>query len=219
MANNLHPRTAFLEHGQMAGGYAAGPPPSTLAAQLVENISASTKSSKSDENSELKGFFTIIQRVKDDPTLLKTSEDRVEHNHMLIYVYSRAVLEGIRLDDPFLDRAQVRTEALKAIDFLRFSIKETPTVLKHKVNSQEYMFRGQEPLWVWLLPQLLRLLGHAQCLELTEAIENFLQHTMLIIAQNRNLWDMATDFLFYLRTITSRKWCPKGWRCNSSRVQ
>ncbi|CEF77084.1 unnamed protein product [Fusarium graminearum] len=203
MANNLHPRAAFLEHGQMAGGYAAGPPPSTLAAQLVENISASTKSSKSDENSELKGFFTIIQRVKDDPTLLKTSEDRVEHNHMLIYVYSRAVLEGIRLDDPFLDRAQVRTEALKAIDFLRFSIKETPTVLKHKVNSQEYMFRGQEPLWVWLLPQLLRLLGHAQCLELTEAIENFLQHTMLIIAQNRNLWDMATDFLFYLRTITS----------------
>ncbi|UZP37634.1 hypothetical protein NXS19_005450 [Fusarium pseudograminearum] len=113
MANNLHSRAAVPEHGQMAGGYAAGPPPSTLAAQLVENISASTKSSKSDENSELKGFFAIIQRVKDDPTLLKTPEDRVEHNHMLIYVYSRAVLEGIRLDDPFLDRAQVRTEALK----------------------------------------------------------------------------------------------------------
>ncbi|KAM0417762.1 hypothetical protein ACHAPD_004104 [Fusarium lateritium] len=203
MANNLHPRAAVSDHGQMAGGYAAGPPPSTLAAQLVENISASTKSSKSDENSELKGFFAIIQRVKDDPTLLKTPEDRVEHNHMLIYVYSRAVLEGIRLDDPFLDQAQVRTEALKAINFLRFSIKETPAVLKHKVSSQEYMFRGQEPLWIWLLPQLLRLLGHAQCLELTEAIESFLQYTMLIMAQNWSLWDMVPAFLFYLRTITS----------------
>ncbi|KAJ4018241.1 serine/threonine-protein kinase M1 [Fusarium irregulare] len=203
MANNLHPRAAVSDYGQMAGGYAAGPPPSTLAAQLVENISASTKSSKSDENSELKGFFAIIQRVKDDPGLLKTLEDRVEHNHMLIYVYSRAVLEGIRLDDPFLDRAQVRTEALKAINFLKFSIKETPAVLKHKVNSQEYMFRGQEPLWIWLLPQLLRLLGHAQSLELTEAIESFLQNTMLIIAQNWSLWDIAPALLFYLRTITS----------------
>ncbi|TVY61634.1 Protein kinase rad3 [Fusarium oxysporum f. sp. cubense] len=203
MAANLHLRTAVPDHGQPAGKFAAGPPPSTLAAQLVENISASTKSSKSDENSELKGFFAIIQRVKDDPTLLKTPEDRVEHNHMLIYVYSRAVLEGIRLDDPFLDRTQVRTEGLKAISFLRFSIKETPAVLKHRVGEQEYMFRGREPLWVWLLPQLLRLLGHSQCLELTEAIEGFLQYTMLIIAQNWTLWDMAPSFLFYLRTITS----------------
>ncbi|KAF5985926.1 uvsb pi-3 kinase [Fusarium coicis] len=203
MAANLHSRAAVPDHGQPAGKVVAGPPPSTLAAQLVENISASTKSSKSDENSELKGFFAVIQRVKDDPTLLKTPEDRVEHNHMLIYVYSRAVLEGIRLDDPFLDRTQVRTEGLKAISFLRFSIKETPAVLKHRVGEQEYMFRGREPLWVWLLPQLLRLLGHSQCLELTEAIESFLQYTMLIIAQNWALWDMAPSFLFYLRTITS----------------
>ncbi|RGP60551.1 putative uvsb pi-3 kinase [Fusarium longipes] len=202
MADNLD-REAVSDHGQTVGGLAAGPPPSTLAAQLVENISASTKSSKSDENSELKGFFTIIQRVKDDPKLLKTLKDRVEHNHMLIYVYSRAVLEGIRLDDPFLDRAQVRTEALKAINFLRVSIKETPSVLKHKVDNQEYMFRGQEPLWIWLLPQLLRLLGHAQCLELTEAIEGFLQYIMLTIAQNWDMWDMAPDFLFYLRSIAS----------------
>ncbi|KAF5250172.1 hypothetical protein FANTH_4592 [Fusarium anthophilum] len=203
MAAHLHLRAAVPDHGQPAGRVVTGPPPSTLAAQLVENISASTKSSKSDENSELKGFFAIIQRVKDDPTLLKTPEDRVEHNHMLIYVYSRAVLEGIRLDDPFLDRTQVRTEGLKAISFLRFSIKETPAVLKHRVGEQEYMFRGREPLWVWLLPQLLRLLGHSQCLELTEAIEGFLQYTMLVIAQNWSLWDMAPSFLFYLRAITS----------------
>ncbi|CAJ0548046.1 Ff.00g048000.m01.CDS01 [Fusarium sp. VM40] len=203
MAGNLHLRAVLSDHGQQAGDFAAGPPPSTLAAQLVENISASTKSSKSDENSELKGFFAIIQRVKDNPTLLKTLEDRVEHNHMLIYVYSRAVLEGIRLDDPFLDRAQVRTEGLKAINFLKFSIKETPAVLKYTVDGQEYMFRGREPLWVWLLPQLLRLLGHAQCLELTEAIEGLLQYTMLTVAQNWSLWDIAPAFLFYLRTITS----------------
>ncbi|KAJ4132971.1 serine/threonine-protein kinase M1 [Fusarium falciforme] len=98
MAGNIHPRAALLDHGRSGGDFAAGPPPSTLAAQLVENISASTKSSRSDENSELKGFFAIIQRVKDDPALLKTPEERVENNHMLLYVYARVVLDGIRAD-------------------------------------------------------------------------------------------------------------------------
>ena len=65
-----------------------GPHPSTLAAQLVEDIAPSTKSStRSDENAELKGFFAKIQRIKDNPGVLKTLKDRVEHNHMLIYVY------------------------------------------------------------------------------------------------------------------------------------
>ncbi|KAI8722117.1 Non-specific serine/threonine protein kinase [Fusarium sp. LHS14.1] len=204
MAGNIHPRAALLDHGRSGGDFAAGPPPSTLAAQLVENISASTKSSRSDENSELKGFFAVIQRVKDDPALLKTPEERIENNHMLLYVYARVVLDGIRLDDPFLDWAHVRTEGIKAINFLKFTIKETPSVLKHKVNGQEFMFRGQEPLWVWLLPQLLRLLGHPQCIELTEGIEGFLQYLILTVAQTRSLWDLAPAIMLYLRTTLSR---------------
>ncbi|CAM1502082.1 Fc.00g040660.m01.CDS01 [Cosmosporella sp. VM-42] len=178
----------------------ARPPPSTLAAQLVENISASTKSSKSDENSELKGFFAIIQRVKDDPQLLKTPDERVEHNHMLIYAYSRVVLEGIKFDDPFFDRTHVRTEALKALNFLRFTIKETPRVLQHETAGGEFLFRGPEPLWMWLFPQLLRLLGHSQCIELCEDIESLIQYFLLVVAQTGALWDLAPAIIFYLRT-------------------
>ncbi|KAM5346902.1 hypothetical protein ACJ41O_009907 [Fusarium nematophilum] len=204
MASNPPPKSAMLDRGYHAGNFAAGPPPSTLAAQLVEDISASTKSSKSDENSELKGLFTIIQRVKDDPTLLKTPGQRVENNHMLIYVYVRVVLEGIHLDDPFLDRAHVQTEALKAINFLRVTISETPTVLKHRVNGEEFIFRGNEPLWVWLLPQLLRLLGHPQCLGLTEGIESFLRYLMYTVAHTPSSWDLAHPIMLYFRAILSR---------------
>lgn len=177
----------------------AGPPPSTLAAQLVEDISASTKSSKSDENTELKGLFAIIQRVKDDPQLLKTSEERVEHNHMLIYVYVRVVLDGIKFDDPFFDRAHVRTEVLKAINFLRFTIKETPAVLDYRVAEGKLMFRGVEPLWVWLLPQLLRFLGHPQCVELGDSIEGLIQYFLLVIAQTASLWELGPLVMRYLR--------------------
>lgn len=178
----------------------ARPPPSTLAAQLVENISASTKSSKSDENSELKGLFAVIQRVKDDPTLLKTPAERVEHNHMLIYVYSRVVLEGIKFDDPFLDRNHVQTEGIKAISFLRFAVKETPTVLVYQPERDEFLFRGREPLWLWLLPQLLRLLGHPHCLDLAEGLEALLQYLLLVMAQTASLWDLAPDMMLYLQT-------------------
>ncbi|UKZ81191.1 hypothetical protein TrVFT333_008963 [Trichoderma virens FT-333] len=181
-----------------------GPPPSTLAAQLVESIAASTKVSRTDENSELKGLLATIQRVKDNPDLLKSPNDRIEHNHMLIYVYCRVVLENIKLDDPFLDRANVRTESQKAINFLRFTIKETPSVLLHQNENRGLLFRGQEPLWVWLLPQLLRLLGHPQCLELDSSIEGFLQYILLLVARTGSLWKVAPFLGLYLRaSLTS----------------
>lgn len=176
-----------------------GPPPSTLAAQLVESIAASTKVSRTDENSELKGLLATIQRVKDNPDLLKSPDDRIEHNHMLIYVYCRVVLENIKLDDPFLDRANVRSESQKAINFLRFTIKETPSVLLHQNENRGLLFRGQEPLWVWLLPQLLRLLGHPQCLELDSSIEGFLQYILLLVARTGSLWKLAPFLGLYLR--------------------
>ncbi|KAH6604197.1 hypothetical protein Trco_007643 [Trichoderma cornu-damae] len=185
--------------GMAAETSEGGPPPSTLAAQLVESIAASTKVSRSDENSELKGLLAIIQRVKDNPDLLKSPADRIEHNHMLIYVYCRVVLENIKLDDPFLDRANVRTESQKAINFLRFTIKETPSVLLHRNENRGLLFRGQEPLWVWLLPQLMRLLGHPQCLELDSFIEGFLQYILLIVSRTGTLWRVAPFLGLYLR--------------------
>lgn len=176
-----------------------GPPPSTLAAQLVENISASTKSARSDENSELKGLFAVIQKVKDDPDLLKSQEDRLEHNHMLVYVYCRVVLDTIKLEDPFLDKSHVRAEAQKAINFLRFTINETPTVLNYRENNSSLLFRGEAPLWIWLLPQLLRLLGHSKCVDLEGSIEGFLQYLLLVTARNGQLWELTSQMSLYLR--------------------
>ncbi|KAK5991079.1 Protein kinase rad3-like protein, partial [Cladobotryum mycophilum] len=205
MNDGLNSNRVFLgAAGMAANAVESGPPPSTLAAQLVENISTSSKVSRSDENSELKGLFAVIQRVKDNPDLLKTHSDRIEHNHMLIYVYCRVVLEGIKLDDPFLDRVYVRTESLKAINFLRFTIKETPSVLNSRNNGRGLLFRGLEPLWIWLLPQLLRLLGHSHCIDLEGSIEGFLQYVLLIVARTGTLWKIAPLLGLYLRaSLTS----------------
>lgn len=148
-----------------------GPPPSTLAAQLVGNISTAARSSRPDENSELKRFFDTIERIKNDPESLKTADERVEHNHLLIYVYACVVLEGLKWDDPFANREQFKSEVLKAVQFLKVTIHETPTVLSYTVDSG-FLRRGREPLWVWLLPKILKMLGHPKCLTLSSSLES-----------------------------------------------
>ncbi|EGX95160.1 phosphatidylinositol 3- and 4-kinase, putative [Cordyceps militaris CM01] len=185
------------------GGHGTGPPPSTLAAQLVETISASSKSAaaRSDDHAELKGLFSEIQRVKDRPALLQTPAQRTEHNHMLVYVYCRVVLDALRLDDDaaLFDGARARAEAFKALTFLRFTINETPGVLCFASATHGLLFRGPEPLWAWLLPRWLRLLGHPRCAELESAMEGFLQYLLLTVTRVSKLWPVIGPLMVYLR--------------------
>ncbi|KAK8104021.1 protein kinase rad3 [Apiospora kogelbergensis] len=200
MAPTSHGRTGQQGRESLANGHVNnGPPPSTLAAQLVENISASTRSSRPDETAELKKFFGIIEQVKNNPEALESHQDRIEHNHMLIYVFARVVLEGLRWDDPFADREHLYSEAVRAINFLKVTVRETPEVLVFSSPEASFIFRGSEPLWQWILPRVLKMLGHSQCLNLTTAIESLFQDLFIVIAENGFLWHLAPKVDQYLR--------------------
>lgn len=177
-----------------------GPPPSTLAAQLVENISASTRSSRPDETAELKRFFGIIEEVKNQPSILKTPQERMEHNHMLIYVYTRVVLESLRWDDPFADKVQLRADASRAIDFLKITIGETPDVLSAKSEAGLFLFRGSEPLWLWIFPKVLKMLGSGYCADLKGEIEQFFREIFLITSRIGVQWPLIPQFLAYFKS-------------------
>ncbi|KAI1105988.1 phosphatidyl inositol 3-kinase [Jackrogersella minutella] len=177
-----------------------GPPPSTLAAQLVENISASTRSSRPDETAELKKFFAIIEDVKNQPEILKTSKERMEHNHMLIYVYTRVVLEALRWDDPFADRVQLRADALRAVNFLKITIRETPEVLSAKSELGSFLFKGTEPLWLWIFPKVLKMLGSSHCADLGDEIDLFFREIFLTASRTGALWSLLPQFLTYIRS-------------------
>ncbi|KAI8186429.1 hypothetical protein K4K51_010488 [Colletotrichum sp. SAR 10_75] len=190
-------------YGKPAGAVANAPPPSTLAAQLVENLPASTKSTRSDENTELRSLSAVIERVKNNPGLLRTPDERTEHNHMLIYVYSRVVLDGIKLDDPFADKKVIRSEALKAINFLKVTIEETPIVMNYTTDGKQFVFRGEEPLWVWVFPKVLKLLGHARCLDLTAPIEEFFRFIILVVSGAGSMGALLSSMLLYLRETSN----------------
>lgn len=188
------------------------PPPSTLAAQLVENISTSTSgaSTKSTENGELKRLFSVIENIKNNPDLLQTSEDKTRHNHMLIYVYFRAVLDALRPDDPFLDKERIRAEGSKAIHFLKLAVVETPLVLVCSADPDEFLSRGSEPLWTWAFPKVLRLLGHPQYQELSEPMINLCQCIFRVTSRHAQLRSSLTSMVYYLKEIVVGMLQPHG---------
>lgn len=200
MASELNGKAARPGRADFVNSLAsAGPPPSTLAAQLVENVSASSKPSRPDETTELKRLSAVIERVKNDPGCLKTHEERVEHNHLLVYVCGGVFLESLKLDDAFADGERLRSDALKAINFLRVTINETPTVLKCTTDGKTFLSRGAEPLWLWILPKLLRMLGHRRCLAISAEIEGLCQYILLLATQDAGLWDLGPSLMRYFQ--------------------
>jgi len=175
-------------------------PPSTLAAQLVENISHSSRSSsRPDEISELKHFSTIIDQVKENPEILETAEQRLSHNHMLIYVCGCVIFEPSKWGDPFANYNELREQALKAIQLMHGAIRETPTVLAFVTDGKAFVCRGKEPLWLWILPKVLQLLGRSKCLALSDAIESLFQYIILVAANKSSLWELGASLGQYLR--------------------
>ncbi|KAI1351099.1 phosphatidylinositol 3 [Xylaria sp. FL0043] len=201
MAPTSHGRTTLNGRETFNNGAMdhTAPPPSTLAAQLVENISTSARSSRPDETAELQRLFAAIEKVKNEPGLLASHQDRVEHNHMLIYVYARVVLEGLKWDEPFANPSQLRADALRAINFLKITVNETPEVLLFTPDSGTFLFRGPEPLWIWIFPKVLKLLGNSSCADLVAPIEGFFGEVYMAAARSSNLWSHIPQFLAYLR--------------------
>jgi serine/threonine-protein kinase ATR len=185
----------------------AGPPPSTLAAQLVENLSTAARSSRPDETEELTRLFSVIEGVKDQPGLVKTQQERVQHNHMLIYVSARISLDGLKWDDPFANKTELRAGALRAVNILKVALRETPEVLLFIPAPESFLLRGREPLWIWVLPKLLRMLNYGQGDELTRAVESLFLEIFSISCQTAVLWSLTSQILAYLRANLRGRCC------------
>ncbi|KAK3372021.1 phosphatidyl inositol 3-kinase-like protein [Podospora didyma] len=177
-----------------------GPPPSTLAAQLVENISASSRSlSRPDEDSELKRLASVVNNYLENPDQQKTPEEHVEHNHLLIYVCCGVALDSLKWDDPLADPVHLRTVALKAINFFKVMIKETPAVLTYTTDGTTFLFRNTEPLWLWILPKMLKIMGHSKALPISGVIESLCQDILLLTSQSGCVWGLGSVLMQYFR--------------------
>lgn len=190
---------SFTEDVQTQPGSA--PPPSTLAAELVEGLPNKSRRTKPDEITEIKRLCTIIEKEKDKAgsDLEKTHEERLAYNHILFYVCAGPVLDVVKTDDPFADFARLQLKAQNTISLLKLAVQETPDVLNRTTDGNEFFLRGPEPLWLWFQPRLLALLGRAKLLGITSAIEDFFHLTLQTVAEHVPLWDLGPLLLQYFQ--------------------
>jgi serine/threonine-protein kinase ATR len=148
---------------------------------------------------------------------------------MLVYLITHAILDGyVRLNSPFVRADKARAEVVKALSLFRITMRETPGVLVAGVGGgggggdssgsshsmqpaprdgagtiedtgSEMRFRGRAPLWVWLFPRILRLLGHPVLADARGAIVDFFNDVWAVAAQAGVLWGMLPLMGMYLR--------------------
>jgi serine/threonine-protein kinase ATR len=198
------PRAAMNGYGMEDHG-AFEAPPSTMAAQLINNLSTTNKPSREPEQDDLKRLMTEVSDLENSSTELSNVDVKLEHKHKMIYVFARAVLERLSNDDPFINTAQLVSQASEALDIFTSTIRETPAVLSYVLKPQETLqARGQEPLWMWLFPRVLTLLGRRECDDLTEKIKSFFSASFRAVAQSPKIWYLSSSFFSYLKKCASR---------------
>jgi serine/threonine-protein kinase ATR len=198
---------ALISHGMTdnhgTNGYEIGafdPPPSTMAAQLINNLSTTSRPSRQVEQDDLQRLMTEVAELENNAAELSNIDVKLEHKHKLIYVFARAVLERLSNDDPFMNAQQLASQASEALDIFMSAIKELPGVLNFTLKPGESLQgRGVEPLWMWLFPRVLPLLGRRECETLTEKIKDFFYVSFQAVARSPKLWNLSSHFFSYFK--------------------
>jgi serine/threonine-protein kinase ATR len=181
-----------------------------MAAQLINNLSTTNGTNQPPrqvEQDDLQRLMTEVSGLENNANKTGDVAVKLEHNHNLIYVFARAVLERLSKDDPFMNVQQLVSQASDALDVFMASIKEVPGVLGYVLPSEvSLQSRCQEPLWLWLFPRVLTLLGRWQCETLTEKIKDFFYVSFQAVARSPKLWNLSSLFFNYLRDCVSSKW-------------
>jgi serine/threonine-protein kinase ATR len=170
-----------------------------MAAQLIDNLSATDKPRQSDQD-DLKALMAEVSNAENSGVDFSSLGAKLEHKHKLIYVFTRTVLEKLAVDDPFIDAQRVAAQAYEALDVFITLVKEIPEVLAYVLGpNSTFKCRGQEPLWIWLFPRILALLGRRHCEKLTEKIKDFFYISFQAVARSPKLWNLASFFFRYLK--------------------
>lgn len=178
-------------------------PPSTLAAQLVNNISNVNRPFDRNSQEDYERLLAEISKQEESSNGNISVDEKLQHDHKLIYVVVRGVIEVVTKEDPFAQVQEQLARAQEALQFLVATVKETPAVLCHVFGPGVAVQSGiHEPLWLWLFPRLLALIGLKRCESLYESISSFFLTAFESISQSPQFWQLSRTFIRYLKECT-----------------
>jgi serine/threonine-protein kinase ATR len=178
------------------------PPPSTLAAQIVDSLTKRKEHSKYQDQESFRQLLREILDVDDGhPDSIETN---VEVNHKIIYVVVRSGIEVLFQDDPFNKKDDLTQQCLSSLAVIRLTIQRSPEVLFFTPEIHEPDPKLGGPLFLWLIPKLLSLLAWSGDFRIQEAALRALQTILEIERKTHCRGIMPQSVLKYIQG------CVKG---------
>jgi serine/threonine-protein kinase ATR len=178
-------------------GHTNLPPPSTIAAQIVQN--ASNLHARHDAAAKV-SFGELVKEFLQHPSTDESDPQLVA----LICVIVEAGLEGLFKDDPFAQDQQ-RQQGIDSISALILIIQKKPHLLISAKDSDEDS-SPQPPLFVWLFPKLLGLMLHVTLQPLHQHAQNLLQLCLNVLVRNSSFWRKAASLAVMYRTCVQSRY-------------
>lgn len=149
------PGLSSQSHGVVNGSTHRGDTPApTLAAQIVDRISTTSRQSRSGTGENFEQLLLEINRSTASGNA--TVEHNVNVNCRLIYVVAKAGLEVLLTDDPFANRDLQLLHASTGLTIIYLTIQRTPEALFLDVPDGS---AAAIPLFLWLIPKILCFTG------------------------------------------------------------
>jgi serine/threonine-protein kinase ATR len=172
------------------------PPPSTIAAQIVQN--ASNLHTHHDAAAKV-SFGELVKEFLQHPSTDEPDPQLVA----LICVIAEAGLEGLFKDDPFAQDQQ-RQQGIDSISALNLIIRKKPHLLLSAKDADQHG-SPQPPLFIWLFPKLVGLMSHATLQLLHHHAQDLLTSCLEVLSRNPSFWRNATSMAALYRSSVQRK--------------
>lgn len=155
------------------------PPTSTLAAQIVDNLSQGRINPNHEDRENLRKLLQEILSTDDESEeAIEMIESRVEINQRLIYVIVKFGLECLTNDDPFNDPNGLKKQAIESLSVVELTLRRSPEVLFSVTQGYGKDLPLNGPLHLWLIPRLFQFLIRIEDRDICQRTLQVLQTTL-----------------------------------------
>lgn len=173
-------RTSAYTNGSNVNGFhhvnGDAPPPSTLAAQIVQN------QTRTDVSPEKATFAGLLHEILHNPDAAPETDIAV--NVQLITVVVEAGLSNLIVDNPFAEWDVLIPQAVDSIAVIKAAVTRQPETLFAPISPN-----GPQ-LLLWLVARLVAVCGRQHCWELPLA--DLLTSIVGTLSKSTKLWRSAS---------------------------
>lgn len=151
------------------------PPASTLAAQLVDNLTRAKQHSRHQDREDFEQLLQIFE-AEDQNQDQSRSDPRVakEESIKLIDVVIKAGLDVLSRENPFEHLRGQNQRAIRSLKVVEVTLTRCPDALYANSNTEAPCTQLPGPVYLWLVPRLLNLTLHQVDVALLTALASTL---------------------------------------------